>query len=177
MLRVATVLIAANAPLEERRLLMEMAHSVSDLRPPLTPLPLSPIVPSAVNQPLHLGGQSVPEEDRIPRIAEIEADFLELCKRNSIALDQPLTDEMKERVRRVLAERERATDPLRQSLSPLEAAMEQASQSAMNTTGADRSKNLKEWMRLSGQSFETREAVYEAIRRIQFLGPDAAGTV
>ena len=159
ILRVATVLIAANAPLEERTLLMEMAKGLSDLRPPLPPLPLSPTVHSVVNQPLYLGGQPMPEEDRVARIAEIEAEFLELCKRNSIALDQPLKEEMKERVRRVLSERKQAMSPLKQVLSQLEEEMEQVSQSAMHTTGVDRNRNLKEWMRLSEQHFEISKTV------------------
>jgi len=47
---------------------------------------------------INRAGPSMSESDRMARISEIETRFRELCSRNSIAPDEPVAEEMRERV-------------------------------------------------------------------------------
>jgi hypothetical protein len=156
MSRAATLLIAANALIEERRQLMAMADDVSQLGPPFhveghtIPFGRSPVMP---------------ESDRISRIAEVETRFQELCRRNSIAPDEPVLDEMRESVQRVLSEKRRATDPLTAAARRLQERLEQTLESG----GTDVISSMDEMHRIREKSRD----LSAAMDKIDFLGPDA----
>ena len=129
MSRTATLLIAANVLMDERKQLMEMANEMIGLRPsvskPLLEAEFNSFLKQLGKPPLkadykiNLDRHGMSESDRIANISDIEIKFKELCRRNSIAPEEPLTPEMQKRAQQVISDLKQAAAPIEVAIKRL----------------------------------------------------------
>ncbi len=169
----AMLLLAANRPMEDRRQLMMICESLGDaLWPPIRreQLGLGPLkleVQQLIDR--RMVASSLSESDRIARIAEIEVELRELCERNSINLDGPLTPEMQERVQQVQTEERRAIEPLELHFESLRRRQQDLIDSLLKHT-LENPETFPDQMR---QVIKQIDDTIDAMTKIRYLGPDA----
>ncbi len=169
----STLFIAANRPIEERWQLLAIDEALGDdLRPSISNeqlglKPLKPDLQELVDR--RMGAVRISESDRIARISEIETKFQDLCRRNYIDLDEPLTPEMQENVLKARAEKKHAIEPFELAEKNLDAELKRL----MNII-IEKPIDPDIFMDKLRQLMERFRDINSSMKKISFLGPDAA---